>query len=304
MNVMLRPLALISSVAVLASFAFAQPRPGGRPSDMNMKLFEPIMKASMADREALSKLKLTPKEQAAVRKLDEEIGKAIQKQFPNMSRDMSDADQKKMISAVLGQMKARKEKLKTVLGPARFAQYTKFYSAAEKNPKLGSSFSNPEMEKRMKEMEKRSEIYQRVEKEFAKKHLTGSQIDEKALTKAGATPAQKSQVKKVLAATITKQSNLFKGNSNSREKSPEQWRKEAKTMRESVTKLYKEQDAQLTKILGAEKLKAFKGERDRINTAQMKEKRARIEAEEKKAGIKPFRSPVGKMSDGRTAKPR
>jgi hypothetical protein len=62
-----------------------------------------------------------------------------------------------------------------------------------------------------------------------------------------------------------------------------------------MTKLDKDQDAQLTKVLGVEKLKVFKAERDRITTAQGKEKRARIEAEEKKAGIKPFGGPQGGM---------
>lgn len=308
MNPILRSLALLSLSALLASFAIAQPRSGGRPSEMNMKLMQPIMTAAMADRDALTKLKLTPKEQAAVRKLDEEMGKAIQKQFPGMRQSMSDADQKKMVAAVLSQMKARREKLKTVLGTARFAQYSKFYAAAEKNPKLTSQFSGPEMEKRTAELKKRMEIRDRVEKEFAKKHLTESQIDEKALTKAGASPAQKSQVKKILAATSAKQSNLFKMGSSTRERSSEDWAKEAKTRRDSMKKLLSEQDAQLTKALGAEKLKVFRAERDRINTAQYKEKQARIEAEEKKAGIKPFGGPQGGMGrpngGGRQGGPR
>lgn len=221
---------------------------------------------------------------------------------------MSDADQKKMVAAVLSQMKARREKLKTVLGPARFAQYSKFYATAEKDPKLTSQFSGPEMEKRTAELKKRMEIRDRVEKEFAKKHLSESQIDEKALTKAGASPAQKSQVKKILAATSAKQSNLFKMGSSTRERSSEDWAKEAKTRRDSMKKLLSEQDAQLTKALGAEKLKVFKAERDRINTAQYKEKQARIEAEEKKAGIKPFGGPQGGMGrpngGGRPGGPR
>jgi hypothetical protein len=295
MNPILRYLALLSVSILLASFAIAQPRSGGRPSEMNMKLMQPIMTAAMADRDALAKLKLTPKEQAAVRKLDEEMGKAIQKQFPSMRQSMSDADQKKMVAAVLSQMKARREKLKTVLGPARFAQYSKFYATAEKDPKLTSQFSGPEMEKRTAELKKRMEIRDRVEKEFAKKHLSESQIEEKSLTKAGASPSQKTQVKKIFAATNVKRSNLFKNNSRARERSPEQWSKEAKAMRDGMTKLDKDQDAQLTKVLGVEKLKVFKAERDRITTAQGKEKRARIEAEEKKAGIKPFGGPQGGM---------
>jgi hypothetical protein len=275
---------------------------------MNMKLFEPIMKASMADREALSKLKLTPNEQAKVRKLDEEVGKAIQKQFPNVSRGMSEVDQKKMVTAVLGQLKARKEKLKTVLGPARFAQYTKFYSAAIKDPKLGSSFSNPEMEKRMKEMEKRSEIYRRVDKEFAKKHLTESQIYEKALTKVGATPAQKSLVKKAQAEYIRRQSFVFTSSSSSGKKSSEQWRAEASKRRDSVTKIQSDYRAQMIRALGAEKYRIFQAEVDRINTIQGREKQARIESEEKKAGIKPFGGPQGGMGrpngGGRPGGPR
>lgn len=307
MNPILRSLALLSVSVLLASFAIAQPRSGGRPSEMNMKLMQPIVTAAMADRDALAKLKLTPKEQAAVRKLDEEMGKAIQKQFPGMRQSMSDADQKKMVATVLSQMKARREKLKTVLGTARFAQYSKFYAAAEKNPKLTSQFSGPEMEKRTAELKKRMEIRDRVEKEFAKKHLSESQIDEKALTKAGASPAQKSQVKKILAATSAKQSNLFKMGSSTRESSSEDWVKEAKTRRDGMKKLLSERDAQLTKALGAEKLKVFRAERDRITTAQGKEKRARIEAEEKKAGIKPFGDSQGglrRMNGGGPSRPR